>query len=59
MSRNWAWFATWLTRPNQLLISVVESGLGKSRMASKYFGSGSMVASDTLIPAKSTHLSAN
>ena len=34
-------------------------GEGKSLMASRYFGSGSMVESDTLKPAKSILRSAN
>ena len=42
-----------------LLMSVVEVGERKSRMASKYFGSGSIVDSEILKPAKSTHLLAN
>ena len=40
-------------------MSVVEVGEGKSLIASRYFGSGSMVESDTLNPAKSMLLSAN
>ena len=40
-------------------MSVVEDGEGKSRIALRYFGSGSMVESDTVKPAKSTLLSAN
>ena len=52
MSCSWVWSATWLTRPNQVLISVVEVGQGKSLIASRYFGSGSMVESDTLNPSK-------
>ena len=46
-------------RPNQLLMSVVLVGEGKSFMASKYLGRGSIVLSDTLNPAKSTLFSAN
>ena len=42
-----------------LLMSVVEVGERKSRMASKYFGSGSIMDSEILKPAKSTHLLAN
>ena len=40
-------------------MSVVLVGEGKSFMASKYLGRGSIVLSDTLNPAKSTLLSAN
>ena len=55
-----SWPPGWLGQTNnQLLISVVDAGEGKSLMASRYFGSGSMVESDTLNPAKSTLLSAN
>ncbi len=35
-------------------MSVVEVGVGKSRIASRYFGSGSIVELDNLKPAKST-----
>ena len=48
-----------MTRPNQLLMSVVLVGEGKSFMVSKYLGRGSIVLSDTLNPAKSMLLSAN
>ena len=48
MSRGWAQFVTWLTRPNQLLMSVVEAGEGKSLMALRHLASSSMVLSDTL-----------
>ena len=39
-------------------MSVVDVGVGKSRMASMYFGKGSMVSSDMWNPAKSTILRA-
>ena len=39
-------------------MSVVDFGIGKSLMASKYFGSGSMDACDMRKPAKSTDFSA-
>ena len=39
-------------------MSVLDVGVGKSRMASMYFGKGSMVSSDMRNPAKSTILRA-
>ena len=44
---------------DQLRMSEVDTGEAKSRMASGYLGSGSIVVSDTLKPAKLTSLSAN
>ena len=46
-SGSWGYLATWLTRPNQLLMSVVEVGDGNSLIASRYFGSGSIDESQT------------
>lgn len=48
--------ATYFTRPNQLRISVVDVGVGKCLIASRYLGSGSIRSSDILEPAKSTNL---
>ena len=45
-----------MTKPNQLLMSVIEDGVGKSRIASMYLGSGSIVDSVTLNPARSEAL---
>ena len=45
-------FFTWLTKPNQDRTSVVDVGVGKSRIVSRYFGSGSIVALDMRNPAK-------
>ena len=52
VSRSWAEFANWLTSPNQLRMSVVDVGVGKSLMASRYLGRGSMDESETRNPAK-------